>query len=180
MVHLRPLLTPHSAHTTHTTQPKKPIFELTLQGLKVHHYRLTYDHRSELQIKDFLLSDHARFPVFHIEFQKDSDREKAEKEFKIREKLKLKMKMKMKTKDDGDISGLDGELRHPSYTKPLCAADIEERARISAEEEEEKNACALTISYVQQVQYGHINAMCECSNQMCVTLWKSQVQNAFK
>lgn len=126
----------------------------------MHHYRLTYDHRSELQIKDFLLSDHARFPVFHIEFQKDSDREKVEKEFKIREKLKLKMMMKMNTKDDGDISGLDGELRYPPYTKPLCAADIEERARISAEEEEEKNACALTISYVQQVQYGHFNAMC--------------------
>lgn len=132
----------------------------------MHHYRLTYDHRSELQIKDFLLSDHARFPVFHIEFQKDSDREKAEKETEIKAKLKLKMR----TKDDGDINGLDDELRHPSYTKPLCAADIEERARISAEEEEEKNACALTISYVQQVQYEHFNLICVCSDKTFLTL----------
>ena len=37
----------------------------------MHHYRLTYDHRSSLQVKDLLLSDHARFPVFHVEFQRD-------------------------------------------------------------------------------------------------------------
>ena len=146
MVHLRPLLTPHN---TDTEPCKNPIFEISLKGLKLHHYRLTYDHRSELQIKDFLLSDHARFPVFHIEFQKDYDKEK--------EKMKMKMKMKMtretKMKQCEDVDEVDKETNFPSSTKPLCAADIEERARVSEEEEAEKNACALTVSYVQQVRY---------------------------
>ena len=52
-----------------SVQIMAPIFELSLKGLKLHHYKLTYDHRSSLQIKDLLLSDHARFPVFHVEFK---------------------------------------------------------------------------------------------------------------
>lgn len=143
MVHLRPLLAPHN---TDTEPCKKPIFEISLKGLKLHHYRLTYDHRSELQIKEFLLSDHARFPVFHIEFQKDHEKEK--------EKMTMKMnrKTKMKIIECENVNEILEETKCPSSTKPLCAADIEERARVSEEEEAEKNACALTISYVQQVR----------------------------
>jgi hypothetical protein len=49
---------------------KAPILELSIKGLKVSHYRLTYDHKSSIQIKDFLLSDHARYPMIHIEVKK--------------------------------------------------------------------------------------------------------------
>ena len=45
----------------------------SLNWLKAHHYQLTYDHRSSIQIKDLLLSDHARFPVFHVEFKDKED-----------------------------------------------------------------------------------------------------------
>ena len=66
-------VTPHninSLNRAHNIHSKSPLFEFALKGLKLHHYRLTYDNKSTLHIKDLLLSDHARFPVFHIEFKK--------------------------------------------------------------------------------------------------------------
>ena len=62
--------TPHTPHTPRNINLKSPLFELSLKGIKVHHYRLTYDNKSTVHIKDLLLSDHARFPVFHVEFKK--------------------------------------------------------------------------------------------------------------
>ena len=62
--------TPHTPHTPRNINMKSPLFELSLKGIKLHHYRLTYDNKSTVHIKDLLLSDHARFPVFHIEFKK--------------------------------------------------------------------------------------------------------------
>ena len=59
-----------SPHTPRNINMKSPLFELSLKGIKLHHYRLTYDNKSTVHIKDLLLSDHARLPVFHIEFRK--------------------------------------------------------------------------------------------------------------
>ena len=49
---------------------KAPIFELSLEGLKLTHYQLTYDSRSTIQIKEFLLTDHDRYPVIKVEFER--------------------------------------------------------------------------------------------------------------
>ena len=51
---------------------KAPIFELSLEGLKLTHYQLTYDSRSTIQIKEFLLTDHDRYPVIKVEFERSS------------------------------------------------------------------------------------------------------------
>ena len=51
---------------------KAPIFELSLEGLKLTHYQLTYDSRSTRQIKEFLLTDHDRYPVIKVEFERSS------------------------------------------------------------------------------------------------------------
>jgi hypothetical protein len=117
----------------------------------VHHYRLTYDHRSTVHIQDFLLSDHARYPVIHIEFQK--------RENEMTKKGKQRGKggdNDRKTRNFDPILGSGSSLtgrgdRRPLNSK-LNAADIEVLARESAEREAERSGCALVVSYVQQVR----------------------------
>ena len=132
---------------------KVPIFELSLRGLKVHHYRLTYDHRSTVHIQDFLLSDHARYPVIHIEFQKRENESNKNRKGKGKGKGGDRDR---KTWNFDPILGPGSALTNRVVRRPLNsklnAADIEVLARESAEREAERIGCALVVSYVQQVR----------------------------
>ena len=50
------------------------------------------------------------------------------------------------------LGGQDPRSSIPHHTKPLCAADIEESARLSEEKEAQSSGCALIVSYVLQVR----------------------------
>jgi hypothetical protein len=130
---------------------KVPIFELSLRGLKVHHYRLTYDHRSTVHIQDFLLSDHARYPVIHIKFQKRENESNKNRKGKGKGGGRDR-----KTWNFDPILGPGSALTNQVVRRPLNsklnAADIEVLARESAEREAERSGCALVVSYVQQVR----------------------------
>lgn len=120
-----------------------------MKGLKASHYRLTYDHRSTLQIKDFLLSDHARFPVFHIEFQ---NRKYSAVESVVGGAGPGHGARKEKRGGNSRASvRYPGGLQAPPDRNPtLTAADIEELALISAEKEAISNGCAVSILYTEQ------------------------------
>ena len=60
-------LDPFLSDYTGSGQTKAPIFEL-IEGPS-----LSTHLRPSIQIKDLLLSDHARFPVFHVEFKDKED-----------------------------------------------------------------------------------------------------------
>ena len=157
---------------------KIPIFEISLKGLQFHHYRLTYDHKSTIHVRDLLITDHARYPVFHIEFSKKIEEEKkkqneremnrAESSDKVNmHSEKKQSKEKIPPNNLGPRStedriaqsqspkGLLSSVKNstpPNHAKPLCAADIEERARLSEEKEAQCSGCALIVSYVLQVR----------------------------
>jgi hypothetical protein len=125
-----------------------------LKGLKASHYRLTYDHRSTLQIKDLLLSDHARFPIFHIEFQ---NRKYSAVESVIGRPGEIASKKEKKRGNSrhASVRYPGGGVSLDSQKPRLTAADVEELALISAEKEAVTNGCAFSMLYTEQHQsYG--------------------------
>ena len=160
---------------------KVPIFEVSLKGLHFHHYRLTYDHKSTVHIRDLLITDHARYPVLHIEFSKkveeekkkanDEEMKRAESSDKVNISTDKKKNNAQKTPpENSGLRSTEDRMAQsqspkglippdensipavPHNTRPLCAADIEERARLSEEREAQSSGCALIVSYVLQVR----------------------------